>query len=61
MAGDRLVVREGDGGLVERPDDVQEGKVEPVGPDHAGLLGLLLVEDVDLDYGDYLFNLTAAN
>ena len=45
MAGDCLVVGEGDGGLVLRPDRVQERQVEPVGPDHRRLVCVLFVED----------------
>ena len=40
MAGHRLVVGEGDGGVVQGADGVQEGKEEPLGPDHGRVLSL---------------------
>ena len=40
MACDGLVVWERDGVIVHTAHCLQEGKVEPLGPDHAGPLGL---------------------
>ena len=51
MAGHRFVIRQRDCGLVGPSDGVEEGQVEPVGPDHRRLFRVLLVEDVVVDNG----------
>ena len=43
------MIREGDSGLILVSDRVKEGKMEPVCPDHSGLVSVLLVEDVVID------------
>ena len=45
------MVRERDGRLGGLLDLVEEGQVEPVGPDHRRLIRFLLVEDVVVDDG----------
>ena len=51
VAGHRFVIGKTDGGLVGASDGVEEGQVEPVGPDHRRLVRVLLVEDVVVDHG----------
>ena len=40
VAGDGLVVGQGDGVVLVPADSLQEGKEEPLGPDHGGTLSL---------------------